>query len=77
MSLMSSYICFLLYLVFREGNDLDKEFGMSLGERILKLQEYQLNLEKQDRISEGGTTEDIDEEIAEVYNLRKKYNYTL
>lgn len=67
---------FLIYLMFyREGNDIDKELEMPLGQRYLRVQEMHLLDEKAQLINSGHDGSSIDQELAKINALRKKYNY--
>lgn len=71
----SSAIIFYLYLILREGNDLDDEMAMPLGKRILALHQHQLLEEKERLLKNYENTEEVDSELMRIANLKKQYNY--
>lgn len=67
---------FLIYLMFyREGNDIDEELNMPLGQRYLRVQELHLLDEKAKLTNSGHSGSSVDEELNKIKALRKKYNY--
>lgn len=66
----------LYYLNFyRQGNDLDDEFEMPLGKRVLQIREMQTNQDRNHALLEGRSTKQYDDALEEIKRLRKKYKY--
>lgn len=59
----------------REENDIDEELGMPLGKRLFQMHLQTLYRQRADNISRGLSTIAVDEEIADVENQKKKYNF--